>query len=181
MAAARKTPACARALDVADAKGTAALVSAAESTTCPRSNRPSRSHLPQRHIARRHSRTRGWRQGSCLPLAGLPNVSRRCSGGDGASAQHARHPAPCAKLAPVSLLITQGLPMRPPRWPEAPRLRRPHPKTVFVAGATGGLASKLAVKVGGVGRREQYDEAGGCETGSVGDVPEAPQHIVTQY
>jgi len=45
----------------------------------------------------------------------------------------------------------------------------------------GGLASKLAVKVGGVGRREQYDEAGGCETGSVEDVPEAPQHIVTQY
>jgi len=71
--------------------------------------------------------------------------------------------------------------MRPPRWPESQSLRRPHPKTVFVAGATGGLASKLAVKVGGVGRREQYDEAGGSEAGRVGDVTETSEYIVTQY
>jgi len=45
MAAARRTPACAHALDAANAKGTSTVVSAADSTTFPRKNRPSSSRL----------------------------------------------------------------------------------------------------------------------------------------
>jgi len=161
MAAARKTPACARALAVADSRGTAAISAAAGSTTSLRSNRPFRRRLPFCDMARRHLRTRGRRQGNFLPLAGRCIFSRRCRGGDGASSQHVRHPPTCATMSPVSFLISQGLPVRPPRLPESPKLQRLHPKTVVVVGATDGLASKLSLKVEVGERRAQDDEGKG--------------------
>jgi len=161
MATARKTPACARALDVAHSRGTATILAAADSTTILRSNRIFRRRLPFCHMARRHLRTRGRRHGNFLPLAGRCIFSRRCRGGDGSSAQHARHPPTCATMPPVSFLISQGLHVRPPRCPESPKLQRLHPKTVVVVGATDGLASKLSLKAGVGERRAQDDEGKG--------------------
>jgi len=58
---------------------------------------------------------------------------------------------------------------------------RPDRKTAVAVGATSGLASALAVRVGREERREYYDEAGGFKAGRVGSVTEASQRIVTQY
>jgi len=58
---------------------------------------------------------------------------------------------------------------------------RPDRKTAVAVGATSGLASALAVRVGREGIKENYDEAGGLKAGRVGDVTEASQRIVTQY